>query len=138
MRIRTGLGLVLHSVPWNPTRTGGNSKSNSTGNRSRTILPATSWISFSSLPAAATLTRYHKGFNSGLPIETTTPDGKSNYQLIRTGDVFTFTTADPENLPLPNRNLLEMQWYLLRVTAMSGAAEAIAEYRNDDDDDMSE
>ena len=35
---------------------------------------------------------------------------------------FTMTTDDPENLPLPDPGLLEMQWHLQRILAMSGAA----------------
>jgi hypothetical protein len=41
---------------------------------------------------------------------------------IRSGDTFTFTTKDPENLPLPSLELLEMQWVLQRLVGMSGAA----------------
>jgi hypothetical protein len=42
---------------------------------------------------------------------------------IRSGDIITLTTEDPENLPLPSLKLLEMQWILNRVLALSGAAE---------------
>src|SRR5947209_1019623 len=41
---------------------------------------------------------------------------------IRSGETFTFTTEDPENLPLPSLQLLEMQWVLQRLVGMSGAA----------------
>ena len=41
---------------------------------------------------------------------------------IRSGDTFTFTTKDPENLPLPSLELLELQWILQRLVGMSGAA----------------
>jgi len=41
---------------------------------------------------------------------------------IRSGEVFTLTTKDPEKLPLPSVELLEMQWVLQRVVGMSGAA----------------
>jgi len=41
---------------------------------------------------------------------------------IRSGDVFTLRTTDPKNLPLPSKELLEMQWYLQRLVAMSGTA----------------
>ncbi|RHZ55671.1 hypothetical protein CDV55_100414 [Aspergillus turcosus] len=33
-------------------------------------------------------------------------------------------TSDPITHPLPNKNLLEMQWHLNQVIALSGAAEA--------------
>jgi hypothetical protein len=41
---------------------------------------------------------------------------------VRSGETFTFTTKDPENLPLPSMELLEMQWVLQRLVGMSGAA----------------
>ena len=43
-------------------------------------------------------------------------------RMICSGDVFTFTTEDPTNLPLPSLELLEMQWVLQRLVGMSGAA----------------
>ena len=42
---------------------------------------------------------------------------------IRSGDEISLETDDPVSRPLPNFRLLEMQWFLHRVTAMSGAAE---------------
>ena len=42
---------------------------------------------------------------------------------IHSGETFTFTTEDPENLPLPSLELLEMQWVLQRLVGMCGAAE---------------
>ena len=48
-------------------------------------------------------------------------------QLIRSGDVIIFTTDDPEKLPIPSIDLLDMQWALHRATALSGAAEATDE-----------
>ncbi|OCK95594.1 uncharacterized protein K441DRAFT_555677 [Cenococcum geophilum 1.58] len=41
---------------------------------------------------------------------------------IKSGDIFTLTTDDPGRRPLPSLELLEMQWILQRITAMSGAA----------------
>jgi hypothetical protein len=41
---------------------------------------------------------------------------------VRSGETFTFTTKDPEDLPLPSMELLEMQWVLQRLVGMSGAA----------------
>jgi hypothetical protein len=39
---------------------------------------------------------------------------------IRSGDMITLTTTDPVNLPLPDYDLLDMQWVLNRVCALSG------------------
>jgi len=41
---------------------------------------------------------------------------------IQSGDIFTFTTDDPVIRPLPSWELLDMQWILQRLTAMSGGA----------------
>jgi hypothetical protein len=41
---------------------------------------------------------------------------------IESGDIFTFTTDDPVIRPLPSWELLDMQWVLQRLTAMSGGA----------------
>jgi hypothetical protein len=58
---------------------------------------------------------------------------------IHSGETFTFTTKDPENLPLPSLELLEMQWVLQRLVGMCGAAEwpSLDEIDDDtvDDDD---
>lgn len=58
----------------------------------------------------------------------------SDGHIIRSGDVIELSTPDPENLPLPNWDLLEMQWILQRLTALSGAA-AVPDADLDDDDD---
>ncbi|KAE8159808.1 hypothetical protein BDV40DRAFT_290665 [Aspergillus tamarii] len=47
---------------------------------------------------------------------------------ICSGDILTFETNDPINHPLPSMELLNMQWVLHRVLALSGAADA-----NDED-----
>jgi len=52
---------------------------------------------------------------------------------ISSGDIFTLTTKDPQNLPLPSVDLLEMQWFLQRLVGMSGAAGWPS--LDDDDDD---
>jgi hypothetical protein len=54
---------------------------------------------------------------------------------IESGDIFTLTTDDPGSRPLPSLELLEMQWILQRITAMSGAA-GPPEFDDDDDDDI--
>ena len=53
---------------------------------------------------------------------------------IESGDIFTLTTDDPGSRPLPSLELLEMQWILQRITAMSGAAGTPELDLNDDDD----
>jgi hypothetical protein len=54
---------------------------------------------------------------------------------ICSGDVLTFTTKDPKNLPLPSVELLEMQWVLQRLMGMCGAAGWPSLDWDDDDDD---
>jgi HNH endonuclease len=41
-------------------------------------------------------------------------------RIVQSGDTFTLTTDDPIHKPLPSWELLEMQWYLQRLAAMSG------------------
>ncbi|KLJ06167.1 hypothetical protein EMPG_10407 [Blastomyces silverae] len=41
--------------------------------------------------------------------------------LIQSGEVIELTTSDPEKYPLPNWDLLEIQWILQRLTALRGA-----------------
>jgi hypothetical protein len=57
-------------------------------------------------------------------------------QIIYSGQKFSLTTDDPKIHPLPDYGLLEMQWILQRVVAMSGAAEIYDDFDNDDDDAM--
>jgi len=45
------------------------------------------------------------------------------------GDIFTVTTDDPLNRPLPSWDLLLLMWHLTRIAAMQGAGE-------DSDDDL--
>jgi hypothetical protein len=53
---------------------------------------------------------------------------------IQSGEVIILQTDDPDNKPLPSQDLLEMQWVLHRLSALSGAAEALElEYRSDDE-----
>ncbi|GKZ72486.1 hypothetical protein AnigIFM60653_003786 [Aspergillus niger] len=54
---------------------------------------------------------------------------------IRSGDVLTFTTRDPDQLPLPSVDILWMQWTLTRALALSGAGEAREDFHSDDDDE---
>ncbi|RFU23881.1 hypothetical protein B7463_g12461, partial [Scytalidium lignicola] len=41
-------------------------------------------------------------------------------QYIKSGDVFTLSTEDPEKMPLPSFELLELQWCVHRILAMAG------------------
>ncbi|OCK79258.1 hypothetical protein K432DRAFT_270588, partial [Lepidopterella palustris CBS 459.81] len=53
---------------------------------------------------------------------------------ICSGDEIFLETDDPVARPLPDFRLLEMQWFLHRVTAISGAAEPQDDFRGDDSD----
>ena len=57
------------------------------------------------------------------------------YTVIKSGDKISLKTDDPVSQPLPNYKLLEMQWFLHRVTAMSGAAEPQNDFYDVDSDD---
>ncbi|KIW25570.1 uncharacterized protein PV07_08736 [Cladophialophora immunda] len=59
-------------------------------------------------------------------------------EVISSGQQICLTTDDPELRPLPNMKLLEMQWYLHRVTAMSGAGDLPDDFfhQSDDEDDV--
>ncbi|KAJ9295611.1 hypothetical protein DTO217A2_9015 [Paecilomyces variotii] len=54
---------------------------------------------------------------------------------IRSGDIITLRTDNPQLRPLPSRDLLEMQWILHRLTALSGGAEALFYCYGPDNDD---
>jgi hypothetical protein len=56
---------------------------------------------------------------------------------IRSGDVFTLTTDDPQARPLPHWDLMEMQWMLQRLVGISGAADwPELDLSEEDDDDF--
>jgi hypothetical protein len=55
--------------------------------------------------------------------------------IIRSGEVLELITEDPKKLPLPDWDLLEMQWVLQRLTALKGGANCPATVLDDDDDD---
>ena len=57
-------------------------------------------------------------------------------QKICSGDEISLETDDPVAHPLPDLRLLEMQWFLTRVAAMSGVAEPQDEFDDDSDDDL--
>ncbi|KAF5861057.1 hypothetical protein ETB97_000746 [Aspergillus alliaceus] len=57
-------------------------------------------------------------------------------KALRSGDVLTFKTDDPVGHPLPSMELLNMQWALHRVLALSGAADATVEDLDPDPDKL--
>ncbi|KAL4888835.1 hypothetical protein BDV59DRAFT_187873 [Aspergillus ambiguus] len=61
-------------------------------------------------------------------------DGDS-FRRIHTGDQFTFSTTDPERLPLPSKALLDMQFMLTRVVNLAGAGEWLQHYYDWDHSD---
>lgn len=52
---------------------------------------------------------------------------------IYSGELVTLTTRDPVAMPLPSFELLEMQWMLNRIAALSGAADVTDEQLEDED-----
>ncbi|KAF2188326.1 hypothetical protein K469DRAFT_703833 [Zopfia rhizophila CBS 207.26] len=54
---------------------------------------------------------------------------------ICSGYEISLQTDDPVSRPLPDFRLLEMQWFLHRMTAISGAAEPQDDFHDDDSDD---
>ena len=50
---------------------------------------------------------------------------------IYSGQIMTIRTSDPETMPLPSFQLLQMQWFLNRVAAISGAADVTDEELED-------
>ncbi|KAL2367214.1 hypothetical protein RJZ57_008444 [Blastomyces gilchristii] len=99
------------------------------------------------------LPRYNHGPLDSIPLDTPTLSSRglqnSSYrngvqtvpihidgQSITSGHKVVFETTDPKRLPLPSRELLEMQWALNRVLSMSAAVEYQGYDEDDDDDDM--
>jgi hypothetical protein len=52
--------------------------------------------------------------------------------FIKTGQRFTLKTPDPNELPLPSKELLDMQFVLSRLVNLSGAGEQSDEEDFDD------
>lgn len=54
---------------------------------------------------------------------------------VKTGDRFVLKTKDPEHLPLPSKDLLELQFHLQRIVSMAGAAgvDRLSDSYHDDD-----
>ncbi|KKZ62463.1 hypothetical protein EMCG_03126 [[Emmonsia] crescens] len=61
---------------------------------------------------------------SGL-VENVRPFNCETCEVIRSGTTITLRTDDPETKPLPNKSLLDMQWVLHRLTALSGRADVL-------------
>jgi hypothetical protein len=55
---------------------------------------------------------------------------------IYSGHKVTLTTDNPGERPLPSRELLDMQWVLQRLSAISGAAELQDDWSDDDSSDI--
>jgi hypothetical protein len=84
-----------------------------------------------------------------MPSLALTPNDVANgfwFVDVRTGDRIysghkvTLTTDDPDERPLPSWELLDMQWVLQRLSAISGAAELLDDWSDNDssDDDSSD
>lgn len=59
-------------------------------------------------------------------------------EIIRSGTTITLRTDDPETKPLPSKEILDMQWVLNRLTALSGGAGALElKFASDSDSDGS-
>jgi hypothetical protein len=57
--------------------------------------------------------------------------GEPMGHYILSSDFYPITSADPDKLPLPSYDLLEMQWYLHRVAAMSGVVDMADDLKKD-------
>jgi hypothetical protein len=57
-------------------------------------------------------------------------------ERIYSGHKVTVTTDDPDERPLPSWELLDMQWVLQRLLAISGAAEPQDDWSDDDSSDI--
>ena len=58
-----------------------------------------------------------------------------NGKKIQSGDCFELQTDDPIQKPLPNFELLELQWFLQRIQGMAGAVDVDWEAWLDTDSD---
>lgn len=86
-------------------------------------------VDFISVPIEAD-TAEHNGFNESWRMYDEM--GKIVGQIpIQTGHIFEITTHNPERLPLPSRDLLDMQYKLQRALALRAAGE---NFQDDEDD----
>ncbi|KAJ9239662.1 hypothetical protein DTO169E5_4174 [Paecilomyces variotii] len=60
-------------------------------------------------------------------------NGNQDKRMI-SGDMITITTENPDTNPLPSFDLLQMQWILHRLVAISGAADVTDEELEDEDE----
>ncbi|GAD92980.1 predicted protein [Paecilomyces variotii No. 5] len=88
------------------------------------------------LPSVRLTTRPCLSDDSTSPINNVKLFDHVTDRVIHSGDIITLRTDDPQLRPLPRKDLLEMQWFLHRLTALSGGAEAPF-YCNDPEDDDS-
>lgn len=56
-------------------------------------------------------------------------------ERMKSGDIFDLKTDDPVKKPLPSFKLLELQWFLVRVVGMAGAAFPYEPSSGDDSDE---
>jgi hypothetical protein len=56
-------------------------------------------------------------------------------RALCSGDIMTFRTEDPISMPLPDYQILLLQWHLNRAVALTGAAGIFDDDDDDDDDD---
>lgn len=56
------------------------------------------------------------------PIQLLVEFSPEDIRRVKTGDRFVLKTGDPEHLPLPSRDLLELQFHLQKIASMAGAA----------------
>lgn len=76
-----------------------------------------------------------KGISSVEELHVVIPAKDNTLLPIQSGHRFTLRTDDPENRPLPDYDLLEMQWYLNRIVALANAAEIFIDDGDDFDDE---
>ncbi|KAJ5104548.1 hypothetical protein NUU61_001895 [Penicillium alfredii] len=60
---------------------------------------------------------------------------ENGFLPIESGDRFMLRTDDPKSRPLPSYDLLDMQWHLNRIVAMSAAPEIFNEDDDEDEED---
>ncbi|PWY77315.1 hypothetical protein BO94DRAFT_549123 [Aspergillus sclerotioniger CBS 115572] len=77
------------------------------------LKPESFWPNVPDLPRDMDTAKYHIGL---MDCRTEKP--------IQSGHEITLETPDPDNFPLPDFRILELQWILHRVAAISGAAGA--------------
>jgi len=66
---------------------------------------------------------YNIGAFGGNGRSTLIDTRRNPFHTVKSGDIFQLQTDDSEARPLPSFTLLEMQWFLQRITGMAGAAD---------------